>query len=199
MFLLPRLAIASWRSFRLKARARRHARENPPRIRRLIVMLQNGCMASEIGFEGAPGVYTNGTSSDKCRIFNLAGGGMTYQAPTAAALTTPGDYLFTGNVCVDNAGTGPAATCATDSLPNEDLVLIAPFVLPEVCDAINLTLGNPSGFFQDASGSFNGTRFTGAFADGTAIGPTAHQVGCHQSTGGAPGSGYHFYYTLLAR
>ncbi len=177
-------------------------------------MLQSGCLSSQISFENSTVAgYTNAgaPANKKCNIFDLAGGGMNYEAPPAAAIDTvaataagfPVSYLFSGNVCVDNIGTGPLATCASDGLGNEELLLIVPFVNATVCAAINKVLENKTPMLQDSGGSFDGTKFTGTFADGFALGDggfTTYPTGCFQSTGGgSPGNGYHFYTVLLAR
>ena len=182
------------------------------------VMLQNGCLGSQISFENTVVAgYTNGASpvNKKCNIFNSAGGGMNFEKPPAAALDTAaaaasafpagglvGDFFFTGNVCVDGVGTGPIATCSGDGLPNEELLLVLPWVNASVCAAINKLLENSAPMLQDSDGSYDTTKFTGTYPDGFALGKsgfTAYHAGCYQSTGGSPGNGYHFYYTLLAR
>jgi hypothetical protein len=177
------------------------------------VMLQNNCRDNKISFENPTlGGYVNATSPNKCHIFDSKGGGLTYESPPVAALDSAaagagtagalGDYFFAGNVCVDNIGSGPHATCATDGLANEDLVLILPWVSADVCAAINRILENTDPMLQDANGSYDDTKFTGTFTDGFAIGAagyTTYHAGCYKSTGGSPGVGYHFYYVLSAR
>jgi hypothetical protein len=184
------------------------------------LMLQNSCLGTQISFENATMAgYTNAAApaNKKCHIFDLAGGGMNFEMPDGDALDTVaaaasafpagalvGNYFFTGKVCVDNVGSGPVATCATDGLSNEELLLILPWVSQSVCTAINTILKNSAAILQDNDGSFDNTKFTGTYADGFAIGRagfTTYPNGCYQSTaaGSSPGVGYHFYYTLLAR
>ncbi len=182
-------------------------------------MLQNNFLASQLSFENTTvGGYANAGSpvSHKCDVFDAAGGGMTYAAPPAGALDAAaaaasafpvggmvGQYLFAGNVCADNIGTGARAACATDTLANEDLVLIVPFVNQETCIAINRVLGNSGAMMEDTGGGFDNTKFTGSFADGQALGNagfTTYPAGCYKSAAGAtPDAGYHFYYTLVAQ
>lgn len=185
------------------------------------VSSHNECLASQLSFENTTiAGYANASSpaNKKCDIYHASGGGMFYEAPPAAARDTAaataaggawgalvGSYYFTGNVCLDNAGTGADATCSSDGPvvgDNEELLIMAPWITVDVCNAVNQILGNTT-LIVDAGTSFNGTKFIGAFADGFTIGdatPAAYQVGCYQSSATSPpGSGYHFYYMLLAR
>jgi hypothetical protein len=186
-----------------------------------LVKLQNGCLNSQISFENATVAgYTNANApaSKKCHIFDSAGGTMLYEAPPSSALDSAaaaassfadstallGSHFFFGGSCVDNIGTGPHATCATDGVDNEELLLILPWVNAGVCDAINTILGNSAAMLQDPAGGFQANKFTGSFSDGLAIGAagyTAYANACFRSTSAAvrPGIGYHFYYTLAAR
>lgn len=186
------------------------------------VSFNNDCLSSQISFENTTVAgYTNAAApaNKKCHIFDSAGGGTTYEAPPTVALDTAsaatasavplatgalvGQYLFTGRVCVDGQGTGALATCAADALSNEELLLIMPWVSLEVCTTINSILGNSAAILQEPNSSFDATKFTGAFADGYALGQvgfTTYKIGCYQSTSAAtPGAGYHFYAVLLAR
>ncbi len=172
------------------------------------LMLQNGCLASQIN------------TVARCNIYDLDGGGVVLQTPPAVAQDTAaaaaatagfypatgalvGSYILTGNVCVDNVGPGAHATCATDGLKNEELLLIMPWVKTEVCTAINKILGNTAAILEDEGGGFDDTLFTGTFADGFALGAvgfTTYPIGCYLSNDLAtPGAGFHFYHTLLAR
>ncbi|MCK5519170.1 MAG: hypothetical protein KAI61_07130 [Alphaproteobacteria bacterium] len=163
------------------------------------IMLQNGCSGTRVSFENTSVAGYNHVppSPQKCNVFNsTVGGGMSFESPPSGALTVAGDYLFTGNVCIDGVGTGPYATCESDSLKNEELLLILPSVNAEVCVALNRLLSNSATIPQEATGGYNSTKFTGTYADGFALGSGA-PAKCFQSTGGSPGSGYHFHYTLL--
>ncbi|MFH1157287.1 MAG: hypothetical protein V1721_00130 [Pseudomonadota bacterium] len=164
------------------------------------IMLQNGCSGTRVSFENTSvaGYSHVPPSPQKCRVFNsTVGGGMIFESPPAGALTAAGDYLFTGNVCIGGVGTGPYASCASDGLKNEELLLILPWVSAEVCVAINRILSNSATIPQEAAGGYDGTKFTGTYADGFELGSGA-SAKCFQSAGGSPGSGYHFHYTLLA-
>lgn len=171
------------------------------------VMMQNSCLASQIN------------TVARCSVYDLAGGGVVLQTPpvvardtAAAAAAIPtfpqaaalvGNYIIVGNVCVDGVGQGAYAACATDSLPNEELLFIMPWVKADVCTQINKILGNTAAILQDEGGGFDETLFSGTFADGFALGGvgfTTYPTGCYQSNAiSSPGEGYHFYHTLLAR
>lgn len=167
------------------------------------VMLLNGCLGTQINFANTTvGGYTNASApaNKKCDIFDAKGGGMNFEAPPPEALTTAGNYFFAGNVCVDNMGTGPAATCSGDGLANEDLVMFLPFVSLEVCEAINRTLENTAAMLEDGNGFDNSTKFTGTYVDGFDLGATTYSAACYKSTGGILGNNkYHFYYVLSPR
>ena len=179
------------------------------------VSLQNGCLSSQISFENskiAGYINPDAPGSKKCHIFDPAGGGVDYEGPPSLALDTAAaaagaggtnalvaQYFFTGNTCVDNVGSGPYTACTPS---NSELLLIVPWVSSEICSAINQILGNTTPILVDAGGGFDNTKFTGAFTGNYALGAagmTAYQVGCYKSVGAPPGTGYHFYYTLLAR
>ncbi len=187
-----------------------------------MISLQNNCLATQISFENTTvGGYANaGSPANKsCRVFDLAGGGMLYIPPPSAVLDTAaaaaavtggfaagnlvGQYFFTGKLCVDGLGTGELATCESDSADNEELLLVFPWINGDVCAAINRILGNTATMLIDDGASFDNTKFTGAFADGAAlgkVGSTTYHTGCYQSgVADTPGAGDHFYYTLLAR
>ena len=164
------------------------------------IMLQNGCSGTRVSFKNTSvaGYEHAPVSPQKCGVFNsTVGGGMNFESPPSGALTVAGNYLFTGNVCVDNVGTGPYASCSSDSLKNEELLLILPFVNVEVCKSINRLLSNSATIPQEATGGYDSTKFTGTYADGFELNSDAPAI-CFQSTGGSPGSGYHFHYTFLA-
>lgn len=181
------------------------------------VMLQNGCLESQISFDNAVVAYPNGDApvNKKCNIFDLAGGGLHFEPPPAEVLDTEaagvaddtfpagflvGQYIFRGNICVDNIGTGVLNACAPEKA---ELLMMLPWVTKEICEAINQVLKHDNNMVVDTDGSFDDTKFDGSFDDAYTIGAngeTTFRAGCYHSTGvTSPGIGYHFYYTLLAR
>lgn len=158
------------------------------------VMLQNGCLQSEVSFENnIVSGYDNGAVA-KCKVFDPAGGAMVFDTPPAPAVDTAaatdagsslaGRYFIAGNIAVNNAGTSSA-----------DLVFVMPWVTEIVCKALNQLTKNDSSIPADAGTSFDDTKFQGVYAeDFTLDTGTGLQNGCYSGSGG-----YHFYYVLLAR
>jgi len=176
------------------------------------VLLQNNCLATQVSFENSTAAgYTNGANA-LCKIFDTNGGGMTYQVPpvqavdnaaaTAASSALAGSYYFEGNACVLNAGTGPAtANGAACSSGNAEILFVMPFVTQAVCAQINQITTNSTTIPTVSADAFNGGKFTGTFAGTYTIttSGTTYPSACFQSSGSAPGTGYHFYAVLSAR
>jgi hypothetical protein len=173
------------------------------------VMLQNNCLATQVSFENpTAGGYANGANA-LCKVFDVNGGGMVYQAPPAQAIDTSsgsplaGNYYFEGNACVTGAGTGPAtANGAACSAANSEIIFVMPFVTQAVCAQIDQITMNTTTIPTVSADAFDGaTKFTGTFAGTYTIttGSTTYPAGCFQSSGSAPGAGYHFYEVLVAR
>ena len=168
---------------------------------------------SQISFETPllPG-YAPHTSctTNPCRVFHPAGGGISYMPPPATWLdltgsTQPlyGHWFFPANVCVEAVGTG-TASCNTDTEDNEELVVILPWVKRQLCIQINERLGilNPGGEPPVATGaawSGANTKFTGTFADGTVIARAGASAGCLRGNSTPPSNSYFYYKVLLAR
>jgi len=127
---------------------------------------------------------------DENKIFNGAGGGVTYASPQEGVNDgTP--WLFTGGTCVVNVGTG-AAGCDSDGVNNEELLAVLPNVRQNICDEINKRLNiaaTPSG------GSISNAKFTGSFNDGASPNGVDGLDAACVSIGG----NNYFYYVLLAR
>ncbi|MBU6476090.1 MAG: hypothetical protein KGL10_04860 [Alphaproteobacteria bacterium] len=180
------------------------------------VMLQNDCRASQVDFTNSQISGYNGSGIAKCQVFGIDGGGMEKMAsPPAEAVDTAaaaaagsglaGSYIFEGNVCVNNAGTGPTdngAGPACDSTHSE-IIMIMPWVTQEVCAQIDQITMNTTTIPTVSANTFDGTKFTGTLA-GTytiATGSKTYAAGCFESTGqtSPPGTGYHFYEVLEAQ
>lgn len=176
------------------------------------VHFQNNCRTSYITFEHATGDgYTNAASpaNERCHIFSHEGGAIKYLTPPTqlldndhAADSLYGEYLITGNVCIDKIGSGTEADgCDSDGVENEELLLILPWVKESVCRTINSILSNPK-LIEDEGQSFGSSKFTGTFTDGFVIsdilGGDVYNIGCFKSSS-APGDGYHFFYTMLEK
>lgn len=151
-------------------------------------------------------------AAESCAIYNPAGGAVNYTKPPVdwlqsdfAAQAEYQNAFITGATCVPQVGTG-TATCASDGVDNEELVLFVPFVKPEICKEINDLLGiaNPSDAPPVQGSCPWATKFTGSFAAGQIIsapGMTGQTAGCFRADSGCatmPDS-YHFYQVLVAR
>ena len=102
-----------------------------------------------------------------------------------------------GNIPAQRAsdiGTG-ATGCDTDSIANEELIIVLPNIVDIVCEEINKRL-NISGTPVDTGGGASSTKYQGSFADGTEIilpgGP--FNTACFSD-----GTNNHFYSVLIAR
>ena len=148
---------------------------------------------SDISFE-INGDYVNAACAvDSCKVFNAAGGQMTWQTPPSGANDAT-NWAITGAVRVSKIGTDGIVAS------NADLTAFLPNVVLAVCLDINNRLGiaNPSDAPPVATGAVSfATKFTGTFAPGNLL--TAAQIdgkaaGCYRD-----GANYHFYQVLLAR
>lgn len=141
-----------------------------------------------------------GTVANK--VFDPAGGGVTWEANSADA-TSSSKWLFTGANGVAGVGSAcAAASCA-------DLKMVLPDLPKILCLAINTQLGivNPGGNPPVDQG-YDAAPFAGAFtASGTGdIGDEAgsadlagQPAGCFLSTAGADAGHYAFYRVLVER
>lgn len=157
---------------------------------------QKGISESDISFESAvDAAYAHApavTASEE--VFSPSGGAISYSSPPERA-NDGTEWLFTGETCIADIGTG-ATGCDTDTDPsNEELLVVLPNVAESVCTEINDRL-NISGIPADTGGGASTTKFTGTFADGKEIilagGPFS------QACFSRGGNNY-FYSVLLAR
>ena len=125
-----------------------------------------------------------------CQIFNPAGGRVTAITPPEGSNDGTA-WHYTGATCIES---NVDTNCETDTVSNEELLMILPNVRENVCRFINNKL-NITGI-PTATGTYSSTSFTGSFADGSEIiiasGP--HDTACYSD-----GTNYHFYYTLMKR
>ena len=144
-------------------------------------LVANGTPIEDISFENSTiGGYDHTPSVPRNNVFNSAGGGLSYKAPsetwldpTFAALSPPlyGEWFFPANVCMPSVGTG-GATCDTDGNGNsEELIMVMPYVREDVCFALNRRLGLPlcAGAICSTTNdmdSYTAVKFQGTFADG---------------------------------
>lgn len=183
------------------------------------LVLSNGADIREVGFENGTTAtsYANGDSTAATRVFDTAGGGMSYLAPEPrwldpALVGNPyyGEWLFPDNVCVPFVGqgadgSGTTTICRADGVDNEELTAVLLYVRQDICIRINRELDIPlcSGVpCEQAAGSAGGSApYTGAFADGISVDASGgifnrRRQGCLLLNGTAT---YAYYQVLAAR
>lgn len=174
----------------------------------------NGCTPTQISFENTvETTYFNNLSPiDKsCNVFDKAGGGMAWKIPDASWLISSADaagFAYVGadlgkfniplNVCVD----GLSRPCNGSDAASKQIILGLKWLRKDVCEAINLSLGNTSVDYVNAqacSQSGDTGRHTGVF-------PATGIFTCGASTYGkrsgciySSRSGYSFYHVLLTQ
>lgn len=111
--------------------------------------LVNGCSDTSISFENTViSGYANASApvNKSCHVFDVAGGGQTWQLPAAGSGTT-NNWFFTGESCVYAVGTGLTDCYTANGAADSDLMIALSGVSKDVCVQINKGLGinNPSG------------------------------------------------------
>lgn len=162
------------------------------------IRISNACDVAEISFTvtGADGYEHSPVAADKCKIFNLDGGGMSF-------ITGPGNevWFFKAQIEIYKIGTSCAASSCVELLAG---ILVNDLA---ICKAINRRLGLPESIAGTSfPTTFSATvpKFTGSFATynstlGNAIAPEiAGKPAACIDTSGAPGASV-FYQTLIAR
>ena len=182
-------------------------------------MSMRGISENEISFDVSflSGYANPSCTGTACRLFDVAGGGQSYKAPstdwldnTQSAQPRYGEWYFPSAVCVAGVGTGGVG-CGSDlSTTDEDLLIVLPWVKKKLCIQINNLLGvtNPAGVPSKLSGdAFTAgyPMYTGSFtAEGGEISDAAlalsgQKAGCFEGNGIPPAGSYHFYYALIER
>lgn len=172
--------------------------------------ISNTCRTEELSFENTALTGYNFSTRDACKIYNAAGGGMSYYPPAkdwldgsmAAASTIYGEAYFPSNVCVQDVGQGGTG-CEADTPANEDLIVILPFIKAEICKQINKSLNLPFPPPVETAGAWATTanKFQGSFADGEILNQSGMNAGCFAGSGAnvPPANSYHFVQVLVAR
>lgn len=166
-------------------------------------LLARGCSENEISFENniVTG-YTNTTPSpaDKsCHIFDVAGAGMTYEAPeekwldkSQSAKAEYGKILFTGTNEVINL----------QRTNKDELLFMINWVSNETCGALNRAIFSDATINEDPS-DFDQTKFTGGFdtvSDTIDLSAFTAQDGAESGCFSSQASGgNHFYHAIIPR
>lgn len=180
--------------------------------------ISNGCEDEDISFEHADlsGYTHSPVADDDCKVFGFSGGaGLSYVAPpaewldsTQSAKTRYGEIVFSGEVCVAGLPDGAWNGCDSDSIDNEELLMIVPFVKKDICLRINDDLGitNPGDDAPVDDGCSWSNVFDGTYSDAESLGAASGELesklqGCyrHDSNCGTHDGTYHVYQTLIRR
>jgi hypothetical protein len=151
------------------------------------------------------------TTSD-CKVFDVNGGGVSFDPPDKNWLDDGfagedgyGQWLFPDDSCVKDYPGKDAGDCASDTIDNEELMVMLPFMRADVCAKIDAQAGIAGGggaIPEAASCHSAGGKFIGAFAEGNAVdapGLEGQPAGCFKQpdTCGASQAGYYVYYKVL--
>lgn len=169
---------------------------------------RNGCSESEISFENPVVSGYDFVTRDKCKVFDTAGGGITYRPPSLDWLDADyagnfayGELFFGRNQIIFNIGSNTAES-------GNDLTIFIPFLSASICTAINKKLDIDD--IPDANtGSnvfYDGGKFIGVFQNGgytiAAQGVTATRAAClnaKQNFGTTTDAHNIFYSVILER
>lgn len=159
-----------------------------------------GCTDTQVSFEnGLVSGYTNSNapSNHSCHVFDPAGGGDTWPQPPSGISAGLRYQIFAW----PENGVGTS---------NGDLIIALPISRIDVCNQINIILGNPVSMpydgYSQAGDKFNGSSSGGgSYNDGRGHSPNnvGQLSGCQnsfpESYPAAAGANYWFYKTLLVR
>lgn len=185
-------------------------------------MRRKGISESDISFDNnfVTGYNHTPAQPDTNKIFHPSGGNVTYTPPLSDWLETfasapdlYGEWYIPDATRIFRLGPNGLDTVEAhnDSVSNEDLILVLPYIKQNICIEINKKLGisTDDTIPQDSNNMWSVTepKYTGTFTDsGVAIeagggGPsiTNEPTACVEGGGGNPATGYHFYYTLIVR
>jgi hypothetical protein len=177
--------------------------------------ISNGCADRDISFENetVAGYAHMPAAPDACKLFYNTGGGLVYQPPvpewldgSSPAPALRGQWYFPANVCVPDLGTAEA-NCATDTVDNEALIAVLPYIKRGMCIQINDLLGvdNPGGEppLETANGWTAGlVKYKGISpTDGETLDQGGRMAGCFEGAAASTPDTktYHFFQVLVPR
>lgn len=165
------------------------------KIERAVARLRmNGCSENELSFENSTVDGYDFATRDECKIFNAAGGKVSYVPPPAASVL--GRWAFSGN----NAVAGMTANEDLGTEKPELLLLLS--VSKDACVALDNKLGvalsggaPPADADSFVTDDDDPNKYTGAFGAGDEL-----NVAGHPATGCVGAGGvYYFFHTLIKR
>jgi len=181
----------------------------------------NGCADTDISFANSTiaGYEHTPVQPSECRVFEVDGGGLSYDRPQTSWLDTTesaeslyGYYHLSGRSCLFEMP-NDGASCWSDGLDNEELFLSIHYIDKDICMEINDNFGitNPSGDApEDIGCAVSSGKFKGIYGEATGVNTTLDPAtdafsgkfsGCYKAKAGCVGvpTGYHFYHVLIAR
>lgn len=175
---------------------------------------------NQISFENdfSSSDYTNPNAAGclDCLVYGSAGGGISYKIPDSEWLdpaesgnTHYGEWYIPVKVCIPEVGRGDAG-CNADSVNDEELMIVLPWIKEGLCREINAMLGvtptgDPPPQVSSAAFAAGYPIFTGSLAGESAElidGPDALEgveAGCFEGSGTPPSGTFHFYQVLIKR
>lgn len=177
-------------------------------------LLARGCSENEISFEANNNSgYTNPNSptDNSCHVFEPAGAGLAYIEPNEKWLDTNQssedlyqELYFPETICIKSVGSIDSI-CNTDSIDNEDLILVIPYIKQQVCEQINKAM-NTNTIPKDNSSAWNLTepKFVGNYIEERRLGNGGDDFDnqyslCFEGGTNPASNTYHFYHVLHAR
>jgi hypothetical protein len=161
-----------------------------------------GVREKEISFATAllSGYTNSDCSTADCQVFSPTGGAVIYQKPPIDWLDSSyegqanyGEWIFVGNACIADIGLGGTG-CESDSVDNEELIAIMPYVKQSICTQLVEKSGLSTMPVNVGADSL--VKFTGTFSEGSLFDTVTRPFGCFSGGGMA---GYYMYQVLLAR
>ncbi len=169
-----------------------------------IMRVSNECDDSQISLANniVSGYSHSPASSASCRLFDVNGGGLSYQKPDIS-VNGGLDWIFTGANDGYNIGNQcNSASCA-------DLIAILPEISLEICKAINKKhdIAVSNGYVTQENDYFDITKFVGSYSFGARFSDDivlqelkGKYQGCVEGNSAPQSSGkYYFYQVLIAR
>jgi len=163
---------------------------------------RNGCSESEISFENPVVSGYAFTTRDKCKVFDTAGGGLTWK-DFDKVYDLSKNYHVSGTQNMVFHGENGLASIGDPS--KNELIMYVPAIKEDVCFTLNKKLGLGYNTIDGAGISLGSLKFNGTYSpvnrricDGTVL-DDKEQGCCNETIGCAGQSCYHFYQVLIAR
>ena len=155
---------------------------------------RTGVSENGISFDLASTANYDHGQPDTNKVFHTSGGSISYSDPPVNANDGTA-WLFTGGTCIPDIGSG-AAGCGSDTVSNEELLLVLPNMDVTVCEEINSRL-NITAIPTEADNDAPSTgEYVGAFADDAEINLAG---GPFNSVCFTDGTNNYFYKVLIER